>query len=361
VDVSFLSAGHVLSDARLHRLASALVRSGLSVEVLGMGDVRDAPPGVEAQTYGRPSLRRRAALAPVLPWRARGDVLVAFEPATSVATVPVARLRGKRVVVDVYEDYLALLHDRAWATGPSAAMARAVARAAVAAAGHADLTTVADEQVAPFSARHRLVVRNLPDPSMLPESTVRDAESRAVYVGDVRRSRGLFTMLKALEAAPRWSLDVVGLVAAADEHGVADWLIGHPETAARVRFLGRHPPATAWEPARGAWAGLALLDGTPAFSEAMPSKLYEYVACGLPVVATALPRQRDFVARHRCGALVPIGEGAASATGAALEHWLDNPSEYERVANGAAAAGAQYRRANNYRPFVRAVQDLLPA
>ena len=359
VDVSFLSAGHHLCDARLHRLASALVRSGLRVEVLGMGDVRGAPSGVDARSFGTPSLARRAAVAPVLPWRARGRVLLAFEPITAAAAVPVARVRRRPVAVDVYEDYLAVLHDRSWARGASAGVARAVARAAVAAARHADLTTVADDQVPPFDARHRLVVRNLPDSSMLPDPAPRNPDPRVVYIGDVRRTRGLFTMLAALEAAPRFTLDVVGLVAAVDEPGLAAWLAQHPETAARVRFHGRRPPSEAWRVARGAWAGLALLDDTPAFREAMPSKVYEYVACGLPVVATALPRQQDFVTRARCGAVVPLGAPAAEATAAALEGWVDDPTRYAECAARATAAGQQYRRDDNYGPFVDAVQALL--
>lgn len=359
VDVSFLSAGHDLSDARLHRLASALVRSGLSVEVLGMGDVHGAPPGVDAQSFGTPSLTRRAAVAPVLPWKARGRVLVAFEPTTAAVTVPVARLRRRPVAVDVYEDYLAVLHDRSWARGASAGVARGVARAAIAAARHADLTTVADDHVPPLDARQRLVVRNLPDPAMLPEPGPRDHGPRAVYIGDVRRTRGLFTMLGALAAAPRWALDVVGLVAATDEPGLAAWLAQNPETAARVRFHGRLPPSDAWRMARGAWAGLALLDDTPAFREAMPSKVYEYVACGLPVVATALPRQQEFVTRARCGAVVPLGAATAEATAAVLEAWVDGPTQYDSCAAGAAAAGLQYRRDDNYGAFVHAVRALL--
>ncbi|NUR30435.1 MAG: hypothetical protein HOV83_32045, partial [Catenulispora sp.] len=37
VDVSIITGGHDVADARLHRLAAALRRAGLAVEVIGLG------------------------------------------------------------------------------------------------------------------------------------------------------------------------------------------------------------------------------------------------------------------------------------------------------------------------------------
>jgi len=38
-----------------------------------------------------------------------------------------------------------------------------------------------------------------------------------------------------------------------------------------------------------------MLQPTPAFVEAMPSKIYEYLASGLPVLSTRLPRQTKVI------------------------------------------------------------------
>ncbi|MBV9097621.1 MAG: glycosyltransferase, partial [Frankiaceae bacterium] len=159
-------------------------------------------------------------------------------------------------------------------------------------------------------ARQRLVVRNLPDLTALPAPAAREPEPRAVYVGDVRRSRGLVTMLTALESAPEWSLDVVGPVAAADQPWLDGWL-ATSAAASRLRLHGRLPPARAWQVASGAWVGLSLLDDTPAFRDAVPSKLYEYAAVGLPSLATPLPRVVDLLTES--GAGVVVADAAATA------------------------------------------------
>src|SRR5690606_12171190 len=152
----------------------------------------------------------------------------------------------------------------------------------------ADLTVVADDGILRGAPR-RVVLRNLPDLSMLPEPAPRDAVPRALYVGDLRASRGLFAMLELAERLPEWRLDLVGPIAAADRDEAVRRL-ADPSLRDRVRWHDRQPPREAWRHASGAWVGLLLLDSTPAFRQAVPSKLYEYMACGLAVVATDLPR-----------------------------------------------------------------------
>src|SRR5690606_1577649 len=131
----------------------------------------------------------------------------------------------------------------------------------------------------------------------------REAGPRALYVGDLRRSRGLFAMLDAVAAAPAWSLDLVGPVAAGDVAEL-EARLSDPSLGSRVRLHGRRPPREAWALARGAWAGLLLLEDTPALRAAVPSKLYEYLACGLAVLTSDLPRSAEIVRSSGAGAVV---------------------------------------------------------
>jgi glycosyltransferase involved in cell wall biosynthesis len=321
VDVSVISSGHHVADARLHRHCAALRRAGLRVEVLARGAAADAPAGVVFRPLPDGGRAWRGLTALGLPAAARGRVLLTLDP----DVVPSARLwrrgrpetHGRRLVVDVHEDYLALLGDRHWARGAAGAAARGLARTATVLSRGADLTVVADEQVPPGVARRRLVVRNLPDLLMLPEPAPPEPSPRALYIGDVRSSRGLFTMLEAVARAPGWRLDVVGPQHAAERADLDQWRAGAPEAARRVRFHGRLPPERAWRLAAGAWVGLALLEPTAAFRRALPSKIYEYLACGLPVLTSDLPRPAALIGGAGAGAVV----GGAAEAAAVLRDW----------------------------------------
>ncbi len=355
-DVSVLTTGHDVADARLHRLCAALVRRGLRVEVVGLGDPAAGPAGTRVRSLGaRPGPARRMGRALVLPLRASARVVLTLDPELVPAAVARGLLSRSATVVDVHEDYAALLRDRDWAHGVVGAGARAVATSASTVSRWADVTVVADGHVPPTRARRRVVVRNLPDLSALPAPSDPDAEPRALYVGDVRRSRGLWTMLSTVEAAPAWTLDVVGPVAPADADRLTAWQRSSP-AAERVRLHGRLAPEASWALAAGAWTGLSLLDDTPAFADALPTKLYEYLACGLAVLTTPVRRSAELVRTTGSGEVVADAAEAA----AVLQRWAADPSDLRRCRQAATAwAGEHLRGPSPYDELAGIVAELV--
>ena len=363
-DVSFVTSGHDVADARLHRMVGALVARGLSVEVLGLGEVPDGPPCDRVRTWPRKGLAGRAGLAARMAGLACGRVIVTLDPDSAVASGAAVMTTGRVLVVDVHEDYAALLRDRPWAKrlrGAPGLVGSGLVTAFMQIARRAELTVVADDHVPPMKARRRLVVRNEPVPSMLPEPMPREEAPRALYVGDLRSTRGLFAMVEAVRLAPAWALDLVGPVAPADAERL-DAVLAEAGLAGRVHLHGRRPPAESWQFARGAWCGLALLSDTPAFREALPSKLAEYEACGLPVISTDLPRQRQALEASGTGVLVPTGsdEEVGAAVAEVLRGWTTHPDSLDALREKTRTAGAAAReRRSTYDDFADAIQDLL--
>jgi len=320
-DVAIISTAHDVADARLHKIVAALARSGLAVELFGLGDPAGAPARARAFTVPRRGLFARLARALTLPWRSRARVVMTVDP----DLVPMARLacvlRRRKVVVDVHEDYTRLLDDREWAKGPLGAGANLVAQLSTRLAAGADLTSVADQHIPPTTARRRVVVENKPDVDLLTVGVPRDREPRAVYVGDLRTSRGLFDMVEAIAAAPDWSLDLIGPVAGPDVAALRARL-SRPDVDGRVRLHGRQPPERAWQLAAGSWVGFVLLHITPAFLEAMPTKLSEYIASGMPAVSTRLPKQAKLIEESGAGVVVDSVDDVA----ALLRRWSADPS-----------------------------------
>ena len=356
-DVTLLSSGHDVADARLHRHCAAMRRAGLRVEVIAKGTAADAPAGTEFRAVRTRGFVGRGIKALTLPGKARGTLLVTLDP----DLIPAARAKrlfshGRRLAVDLHEDYVALLDDRAWAKGAAGKVAKVWARSAIALSRRADLTVVADQHVPPAAAARRLVVRNLPDMTLLPERGALDGIPRALYVGDVRESRGLFTMLEAIEQAPEWQLDVVGPVAARDRERLDAWLASSP-AAARVKMHGRMPPAAAWELARGAWVGMSLLHSTPAFESAIPSKIYEYLACGMPVLSSPIKRAAELVEKAGAGAIV----ADAAEAGAQLRAWSgESRAEFQLMRKAANEwAERDLGATNPHDLFAQAVAELV--
>ena len=358
-DVSILAAGRDVSNARLQRVMASCLSAGLSVELFSSGNKSDVPKGVTFHTVSKGSLVMRVTNAFILPWRARGKVLFTPDPEGAIAIWASTFVRKRPWVADVREDYRLLIEDRAWAEGSKKVIAIVMARLALYVSARADATVVVDDWVRPLQGKNRIVVRNAPDVRFLPEVQSPDKNPRAIYIGDVRGSRGLWSMLRTIELAPDWHLDVVGTISHQDISHVLTWK-EKSLAASRVQFHGTLKPIDAWKYAAGAWVGLSLLENTPAFQKAWPTKIGEYLACGIPVITTDLPRPREVIISTRAGATVDFdtNELTAGQTAGILNSWVENPDKYGEVRARAETQAEIWRSGASYDLIARTIAQL---
>lgn len=358
-DVSILAAARDVSNARLQRVMASCISEGLSVELFSSGNKRDVPVGVVFHTVSKGSRITRVTNAFLLPWRARGTVLFTPDPEGAIAIWLSTLIRRRPWIADVREDYRLLIEDRAWAKGAQKVVAILLAKLALFASARADVTIVVDEWVRPLQAKKRLVVTNAPDIRFLPNVHAPDQNPRALYVGDVRGSRGLWSMLRTLELAPDWNLDVIGSISSQDISQVLAWK-EHSSASSRVHFHGTLKPEDSWKFAAGAWVGLSLLENTPAFQRAWPTKIGEYLACGIPVITTDLPRPREVIVSTRAGATVDFDttELTAGQTAGILNSWAENPEKYAEVRDRAVAQVDFWRSGARYDLVAKAIAQL---
>jgi hypothetical protein len=105
------------------------------------------------------------------------------------------------------------------------------------------------------------------------------------------------------------------------------------------------PPRAAWEVAVRSSVGLILIQETPAFRDAVPTKLYEYLATGLAVLSTPLPRVEALLGGSGAGVLVADVEASAEV----LRGWSAAPAELARARAAALEwADRELRQANPY-------------
>lgn len=361
-DVSILAAARDVSNARLQRVMASCISEGLSVELFSSGNKCDVPNGVSFHIVSKGSRITRVTNAFLLPWRARGKVLFTPDPEGAIAIWASTLFRRRPWIADVREDYRLLIEDRAWAEGLQKVVAILLAKLALFASARADVTVVVDEWVRPLAAKKRLVVTNAPDVRFLPDVHAPDPTPRALYIGDVRGSRGLWSMLRTLELAPDWHLDVVGTISSQDISRVLLWK-EHSSAASRVHFHGTLKPEDSWKFAAGAWVGLSLLENTPAFQRAWPTKIGEYLACGIPVITTDLPRPREVIVSTRAGATVDFdtAELTAGQTAGILNSWAENPDKYREVRERAEAQVDFWRSGASYDLVAKAIAQLRQA
>jgi glycosyltransferase involved in cell wall biosynthesis len=182
----------------------------------------------------------------------------------------------------------------------------------------------------------------------------RRAGARLLYVGNVAAWSGLELAVAALPELARAHPDVRLCVAGDGLPGALARLRAQAASlgvAERVDFLGRRPPEELPELLAGADVGLAASAPVPFRRYAAPLKVMEYMAAGLPVLATEGTEAGASVARAGAGLAVPYD---AASVERALARLLGDA----RLRAELGARGAEHSRGLDWRALVARELDL---
>jgi glycosyltransferase involved in cell wall biosynthesis len=342
-------------DSRVRREAKALAEAGYEVVVLELAEI----PGGEENLDGflRRScappgwVRRRLPSAVYRPlmllWfvgglvRARPQIVHAHDAAMLLPGIVGARLTAARLVYDSHELATSVPYrERVWAWFVSAVERTVVPRCAA-------VITVSDGIAARLRCRYRLRVT----PTVVRNVSALEADG----AGGLRRRLGLerHAPLVLHQGAPAPERGCEALVdAAARLDGVHLVFLGDPEPgygeelSARIRERGVSdrvwmvpslPLAELLAHTAEADVGVSLLqDSCENHRLALPNKLFEYVAAGVPVITSALPESQRLVEGYGIGWCVRPDDTEALV--AALRRALDRRGDPRMQASLARAA-----------------------
>lgn len=258
--------------------------------------------GVEVRPVSYRSRWQRFAKLPGLAraaFRDRAEVYHVHNP----DTLPIAfwlRLRGQHVIYDSHEDFRTEILLRRWLP----ALIRRPAAAAVARAEQLAGRLLAAVIVTQKQILHRIpqavLIGNPPliSPAEIAEILgQRDARSDSEqltlgYIGGISKDRGLFRMLDLTAAMNRLRPTRLTLIGYPVNDDALQQAMDRPEWEL-VDYLGELAQPEAFRHLGGVDAGLILFEDVASHRHIDPNKIYEYMAHGLPFVASDFPEWRD--------------------------------------------------------------------
>lgn len=300
--VVHVSSVHKATDARIfEKQCKTLARAGFDVLLIAGEPEGPVSPAVKVisfpQTHNR--VLRIIGRPAVMCWkaaRARPHIIHLHDPELIPCGI-LLRLLGFKVVFDSHEDLPENFRHKTYLPPAARRLAALMSHGLVRVADFGLSAIVAATPHIAERYRNPIVatVRNYPAVDEWNSSpSISRQDRRMVYIGGIAANRGLWTML-----------DATALLS--ESHGARLTLAGPiaPELLVQLKnhrawphidYVGNLSRSEVADLLASATVGLCLLLPEPAYVNSIPTKLFEYMAAGLPSVASHFPEWEKMLA-----------------------------------------------------------------
>jgi glycosyltransferase involved in cell wall biosynthesis len=363
--VVHLTSAHPVFDARIfQRECRSLARLGYEVVLIAPHQCDEIVDGVDirhVQPHPNRLLRMTSTTLGVYrrALREKADVYHFHDPELILAGL-LLRMAGRRVIYDIHEDLPRTIAGKfyfpGWCRPPIKWAAESLENLACRSfSGLVAATPTIAERFYRVNSR-TTVVCNFPVLDDMPTPAVRweDRQMSVAYIGNITVERGIIELVKALSLLPADSparLLLAGKFWPESLHQQLAQLRGW----GRVDYVGLVSPKKIPSLLARVRAGLVVLAPQENYLRSMPIKLFEYMAAGIPVIASNFPFWRQIVEGAQCGVLVDPTNPPAIAQ--AICSLLTSPERAQEMGTRGRKAAEITFNWKNQEPRLRALYD----
>lgn len=351
--VAHLTSVHVRSDTRvLYRECESLVMAGYDVSLIvcdGLGnDIVYGTKIIDVGSYRRNRLLRvglgtfsifKTAL------QSNAEIYHFHDP----ELIPVGlflKIKGKRVIFDIHENIGGQIKMKRWL--PLRKMISKlyfVFDIISIKAFHIILAEDSYAKIYNKLSKRYVIIKNMPKLTLFDKYIVPRGDKKGIfYIGVIAKERGIYHVLEALriikEKGIHFHFHCVGSIGTGDENKISDKLTKYGLEEC-VTFYGRLELVKGYQYSKECRVGVAILAPSENYKESYSTKMFEYMAAGMPVVTSNFPIYKKVVETHACGICVDPFNTQEIAR--AFEYLMLNDEEANRMGkNGRSAVEKKY-------------------
>lgn len=364
--VCHITTVHIPKDIRIyHKECKSLADAGYDVKliVVNAADIKSDHEGIEIinVTLDAGSKIKRILNAPKMARieaeKCEADIYHFHDPEFLFSALKMLN-KGKVVIYDSHEDVPNQVRSKYWIPQ----IVRPIISSLVfwiemrIARKLSAIITVVDSIANRFLKANRNViqVRNFPNLEELPTPGSWNLKSNAVcYVGDLTRIRGIYESVDSFSISGG-EMILAGRFPSKDFEDEVRALEGWRN----VDFRGFVSRVEISQILNQSKFGLVTLYPTPSYKEALPVKLFEYMAAGLAVIASDFGLMKQIVEKYNCGLVVNPQKPEEIAK--AIDWLMDNDEEAQKMGQrGREAVVKNYNWATEEKKLLSLYDSLL--
>lgn len=340
-----LTSAHTPFDIRIfHKECRTLAQSGYRVSLIAPHTTFEVVDGVEIIPIPHP--RRRLVRMTRGVWtvyraacRLQADLYHFHEPELVPVGILLKLTTRARVVYDVHENYARKVQAKEWLPRPLRGIVSWGIRLFedVAAALVDGVVTATEHIAVRFPPAKTQVVKNYALLSMTALSSdnqrTYEGNHTLIYTGGLASHKGIYQIIQALAyvQTPQVELIVLG----GHDRETAEAIQQLPGWS-RVHYYGRVPYETIYRYLHSAAVGLVCNQPVHDYDLAQPNKLFEYMAAGLPVIASNFDLWKEIFEGNECG--VTVDPTSPEQIAKAIDYLLSHPEIRRKMGDNARRA-----------------------
>ena len=330
-----LTTVHPVDDPRIYyRECKSLADSGHEIILLAPGEnnyykdnIRILAIGGAENRFYRLTIFQFKALAKAL--QQKGSIYHFHDPELIFLGIAL-KILGKKVVYDVHEDVPQdILLKQYLPVYIRKILAKVASLCEKTGAYFFDaIVTVTPTIAKKFPPEKVFLVRNFPsiNQNNFDYISYQQRKNELIYIGSISETRGLKEMVQAVNATHTGASATLTLIGNIAPSLYEQYVKTNSET---VKHIPRKPYTEIEKFLNHGKIGLVILHPINTFLKSYPLKLFEYMAAGLPVIASNFPEWELMIKKYECG--ITVDPKNMTEITEAITYLLKNPKEAYRL------------------------------
>lgn len=315
IKVCHITTVHPASDVRIfYKECVSAAKSGYDTYLIVRHEKDETVDGVKILSL--PMVKARGFGRLINVWRAfrrainlKAEIYQFHDPELLPVGVALKLLTRGRVIYDVHEDIQKHALGKSWIAPVLRKILSTGLRSLERVSEYFfDLIIVAEDSYIQNFRKRPVIIYNYPILKSYPSPKIKADGDTLIYVGVIRKKRGVFEMIKSVELLvdqfPDIKLLLIGQFFPAWLEDEARQKIKESGLENNIIITGRLNYENVFEYLQEADIGLALLYPDGNYVNSLPTKMFEYMMLSKPVVVSNFPLWDGIIREAQCGITV---------------------------------------------------------